>query len=164
MMNEFTIFMFPNGEQITMKGVVEPTDMVGFTFTKEIIEVVDDNVVHYYSFESTTARERAIKLLQPLELYGNFYYKLEDWLTDFLSGKEQSMPTGVECEYLRCALRLEVRDFFDSKGFNNVDGEPIEECVNRIINHCSHNVLDMDFIYDIVNEYLDECKENFKEE
>lgn len=50
MMNEYTIFMFPNGEQITMKGVVEPTDMVGFTFTKEITEVVDDNVVHYYTF------------------------------------------------------------------------------------------------------------------
>lgn len=105
---------------------------------------------------NNSPRELATQLLGQLELYGDFYYQLEDWLTDYLRGDKKDMPLGVEGEYLKCVLRLEVRDFFDNKYIKDIESEDIEECVDRIINHCSVNVLDVDFISDIVDEYLDE--------
>lgn len=106
------------------------------------------------------ARQLAAEILSHFELYGNFYYQLEDWLTDFLNGKKRDLPRGIEGEYLRCALRVELRDFFDNKDdIEDIESDDIEECVDRIVNHCSVNVLDMDFISDIVDEYVKEKKE-----
>ena len=105
-------------------------------------------------------RQLAAEILGNFELYGKFYYEMEDWLTDFLEGKKRNPPLGVQGEYLRCALRVELRDFFDSKDdIEDIESSDIEECVDRIVNHCSVNVLDMDFISDIVDEYIEEKKE-----
>lgn len=160
-MTNYTILMLPNGTQITLPGEVKPVDCVGCTYEEEITEVVDDAVVHYFTIKNKeTSREKAARILGQLELYGDFYYKLEDWLTDFLDGKEHDLPRGIEGEYLRCALRVELRDFFDNKDYiEDIESDDIEECVDRILNHCSVNVLDMDFISDIVDEYVEEKKE-----
>ena len=104
------------------------------------------------------ARQLASRILGQLELYGEMYYRLEDWLTDFLEGDEHDMPRGIESEYLKCALRLEVRDYFDSRDIEDVESDDIEECVDRIINHFSHNVLDTDFISDVVYDYITETR------
>lgn len=109
--------------------------------------------------EKSPARKLASEILGQIELYGNFYYKLEDWLTNFLEGRKFDLPRGIEGEYLRCALRVEIRDFFDSEEIEDIESSDIEECVDRIINHCSENVLNMDFIKDIVNEYIEEREE-----
>ena len=101
------------------------------------------------------ARQLASYILDNFEFYGEFYFKLEDWLTEVLQGNKPEPPRGIEGEYLACALRIELKDFFDNKNYS-YNAEDIEECVDRIINHCSVNVLDMDFISDIVDEYLDE--------
>jgi hypothetical protein len=160
-LKDVTVFLLPNGKQFIVEGNVKPIDSEGCTYHKEITEVVDDYLVHCYTIkDKETSRYKAARILGQLELYGDFYYKLEDWLTDFLDGKERDMPRGVEGEYLRCALRVELRDFFDNKeDVEDIESSDIEECVDRIINHCSVNVLDIDFISDIVDEYVEEKKE-----
>ena len=105
-----------------------------------------------------TCRSIATELLGQFELYGDMYYQLEDWLTARLEGLNPDIPKGIEGEYLKCALRIEVRDFFDSKDIKDVESSDIEECVDRIVNHCSVNVLDTQFISDIVDEYITEIK------
>ena len=159
-MKEKTVFILPNGNQITLCGAVEPIDMVGYECLKEISEIVDDVLVHCYTFKPTNSRELAARILGQLELYGSFYYQIEDWLTDFLDGKEHDLPIGIEGEYLRCALRVELRDFFYNRDdIDDIESEDIEECVNRIIYHVSENTLNMNFISDIVDEYVEEKKE-----
>lgn len=103
-----------------------------------------------------TCRKVATELLGQFELYGDMYYQLEDWLTARLEGQNPDIPLGVEGEYLRCALRIEVRDFFDSKDAIDIESDDIEECVDRIINHFSINVLDVEFINDVVDAYIEE--------
>ena len=160
-MTNYTILMLPNGTQITLPGAVKPVDCVGCTYEEETTEVVDDAVVHYFTIKNKeTSREKAARILGQVELYGDFYYQLEDWLTDFLDGKEHDLPRGIEGEYLRCALRVEIRDFFDNRDdIEDMDSFNIEECVDRIMNHKYINVLDIDFISDIVDEYVEEKKE-----
>lgn len=158
MLKDVTVFLLPNGKQFTVEGKVKPIDMVGCSYKEEITEVVDDYLVHCFTISTESNRDKAARILGQLELYGDFYYQLEDWLTDFLDGKERDMPRGIEGEYLRCALRVELRDFFDSKDIEDIESDDIEECVDRILNHCSVNVLDMDFISDIVDEYIEETR------
>ena len=160
-LKDVTVFLLPNGKQFTVEGKVKPIDTVGCTYEEEITEVVDDCLVHCYTIkDNDSSREKASRILGQVELYGSFYYELEDWLTDFLDGKERDLPRGIEGEYLRCALRVELRDFFDNKeDIEDIESEDIEECVDRIMNHCSVNVLDIDFISDIVDEYVEEKKE-----
>ena len=76
------------------------------------------------------ARQLASRILGQLELYGDMYYALEDWLTDFLEGNEHDLPEGIESEYLKCALRVEVRDYFDSNNAIDVEPEDIENVIN----------------------------------
>ena len=38
-------------------------------------------------------RAKSARILGNLELYGEVYYKLEDWLTNFLNGKENPKPS-----------------------------------------------------------------------
>lgn len=154
-LQDMTVFIFKDGSQCTMQGYIKPTNEVGCTY-EESTEVVDNYLVHYFTFTFESSRNKAARLLGQIELYGDFYYQLEDWLTDFLDGKERDIPRGIEGEYLCCALRIEVRDFFDAKNIEDVESSEIEECVNRIINHPSVNVLDINFISDIVDEYIEE--------
>ena len=102
------------------------------------------------------ARQLASRILGQLELYGDMYYKLEDWLTDFLEGEEHDLPYGIESEYLRMALRVEVRDYFDSNNAIDVESEDIENVVNELFKSFSENVLNTDFIWDTVRDYIDE--------
>lgn len=106
------------------------------------------------------ARQLASRILGQLELYGDMYYKLEDWLTDFLEGTEHDLPEGIESEYLKCALRVEVRDYFDDNNAIDVEPEDIENVINELFKSFSQNVLNTDFIYDTVRDYID--KNNIK--
>lgn len=100
------------------------------------------------------ARMTAAKILSDFEFYGDMYYRLEDWLTDLLLGNDAHIPIGIEYEYLKCALRVEIRDFFESRSCKLLEADDIEEVVERLLYHCSENVLNMNFISDIVDEYL----------
>lgn len=160
-MKEVTIFLLPNGKQFTVEGKVNPIDSFDCSYEQEITEVVDDYVVYYYTIkDKETNREKAAAILGQLDLYGDFYYELEDWLTDFLDGNRRDLPLGYDAEYLKCALRTELRDFFDNRDdVEDIESEDIEECVDRLIHDFSRSVLDMDFISDIVDEYVEELKE-----
>lgn len=105
------------------------------------------------------ARQLANKILSQFRFYGQCYYDLEDWLTQIIEGEDPRIPFSVDCEYLICALQIELEDIFNSKGIHFVSDEDIQECVQRLTNHINRNVLDMDFIEDIVDEYIEEQKE-----
>ncbi len=114
-----------------------------------------NNILASMGYELNT-RELASEILGQSEFYGEFYYQMEDWLTGYLSGETEDIPRGIEGEYLKCALRIEVRDFFDNFDAEDIESDDIEAVVERIFYHSSHNVLDMDFIEDEVHSYLDE--------
>jgi hypothetical protein len=103
-------------------------------------------------------RQLATKILKPFLYRGEFYYKLEDWITDVLDGKDTAPPLGIEGEHLMCALRLEVSDFVEAFEAE-VDDEFIEECVEELINHHA-NVLDMNLIEEVVENKLNEEEES----
>lgn len=99
------------------------------------------------------ARQLASRILGQLELYGDFYYQVEDWLTDFLEGNEHDMPYGIESEYLRMALRVEVRDYLDASDIE-YDSEDVENIVNDCFDCFDNSVLNDEFIQDIVARYV----------
>lgn len=102
-----------------------------------------------------TCRSIAIELLSQFELYGDMYYQLEDWLTAKLEGLNPDIPKGIEGEYLKCALRIEVRDYFGSSNAIDIESEDIENVINELFESFSQNVLNTDFIWDTVREYID---------
>jgi hypothetical protein len=106
------------------------------------------------------ARQLASRILGQVELYGDFYYQVEDWLTDFLEGNEHDLPVGIESEYLKCALRVEVRDYFDARGAIDISSEDIENVIDELFDNFSQSVYNMDFISDTVSDYID--KNNIK--
>lgn len=110
--------------------------------------------------ELSPARQLASRILGQLELYGDFYYQIEDWLTDFLEGNEHDLPEGIESEYLKCALRVEVRDYFDARGAIDISSEDIENVIDELFDNFSQSVYNMDFISDTVSDYID--KNNIK--
>lgn len=101
------------------------------------------------------ARQLASRILGQTELYGEFYYRMEDWLTKFLEGDEHDLPSGIESEYLRMALRVEVRNYFDSNNAIGVEPEDIENVINELFKSFSQNVFNTDFIWDTVRDYID---------
>lgn len=105
--------------------------------------------------ELSPARQMASRILGQLELYGDMYYKLEDWLTDFLEGNEHDMPRGIESEYLKCALRVEVRDYFDANNAIDISSEDIEIVIDELFESFSQSVLNTEFISDTVKAYID---------
>jgi hypothetical protein len=105
------------------------------------------------------ARQLASRILGQLELYGDFYYQVEDWLTDFLEGNEHDMPYGIESEYLRMALRVEVRDYLDSSDIE-YDSEDVENIVNDCFDCFGVSVLNDDFIQETVARYVANKEEN----
>lgn len=106
------------------------------------------------------ARQLASRILGQVELYGDFYYQVEDWLTDFLEGNEHDLPVGIESEYLKCALRVEVRDYFDARGAIDIEPDDIEKVIDELFENFSQSVYNMDFISDTVSDYID--KNNIK--
>lgn len=107
----------------------------------------------------STHRILAASILDHFEFYGDMYYLLEDWLTLKLQGENPEFPIGIDGEYLRCALRIELRDLNEVYCHSQLTTEDLENCVEKIINHNSVNVLDMEFILEILLETMEE-KEN----
>lgn len=117
-----------------------------FTIIKKSVEL---------DIQLSPARQLANKILSHFRFYGKCYYDLEDWLTQIIEGEDWHTPPNIDCEYLTCALQIELEDMFNAKGIHSISNEEIQECVQRLTKHINRNVLDMDFIEDIVNEYID---------
>ena len=96
-----------------------------------------------YDFQKMTSdvRQRAIEILQDLELYGTTYYVIEDWLTECLKGNVTELPNVVESEYLLSALRVKFKDIAANQNLELSD-EDIEYIVNVAKNHFPDNMLD----------------------
>ena len=109
-----------------------------------------------YAFEyPSAAREKAASILEDFELYGDFYYTMEDWLTNKLSGDDEALPYQMESEYLKCALRVEIRNYFEGNDFDYTN-EDIETVVDNLFDSFSESVLNQDFIESEVNKFMDE--------
>lgn len=112
------------------------------------------------NIQYSKARQIAAKILSEFNFTADFYYKLEDWLTDILEERNASAPKGIESEYLCCALRVEIEDLISCRNdITNYTAEDIEACVNKIISHNNKNVLDTDFIVDIITEHFNDLEE-----
>ena len=124
--------------------------------------------------ELTPERKMAIKILDGLnvELYGDDYYKVEDFITDILSG---NVPKKVYINYLKCYLRQEVRDYLESNTELEEDdelyvskdmasdGEFIEEVVEEILDENDYHgmgIINMDLFMDMCDDMIRDRKEN----
>ena len=96
------------------------------------------------------ARQMASRMLGQTELYGEFYYKMEDWLTKFLEGDEHDLPSGIDREYLKCALRIEVSNHLDSYELE-YDSDLVEYFVDKLV---QTEIFKSDFIERTINDYL----------
>ena len=92
----------------------------------------------------------ASRMLGQTELYGEFYYKMEDWLTKFLEGDEHDLPSGIDKEYLKCALRVEVSNYLDDYDLE-YDSDLIESFVDTLL---QGEVFNRYFIEETINNYL----------
>lgn len=127
-------------------------NLFGANKYKEDLEVLQELINHRQSQE-VSARQQAIEILEDTMLYGDFYYEIEDWLTECLCGNITELPYGVDSEYLKCALRVEVRDYFEGVNTNYTD-EDIENVVDRLFNHFSESVLNQEFIESETSRYI----------
>ena len=96
------------------------------------------------------ARQMASRMLGQTELYGEFYYKMEDWLTKFLEGDEHDLPSGIDKEYLKCALRIEMSNYLDDYDLE-YDSDLIESFVDTLL---QGEVFNRYFIEETINNYL----------
>jgi hypothetical protein len=127
-------------------------NLFGANKYKEDLEVLQELINHRQSQE-VSARQQAIEILEDTMLYGDFYYEIEDWLTECLCGNITELPYGVDSEYLKCAIRIEVKDYFEGVNANYTD-EDIENVIDRLFNHFSESVLNQSFIESEVSRYL----------
>jgi hypothetical protein len=116
------------------------------------IDNLKEMISKYEDMESN-AKEKASEILKDTMLYGDFYYEIEDWLTECLKGNITELPYGIESEYLKCAIRVEVRDYFEGVNAEYTD-EDIENVVDRLFNHFSESVLNQEFIESETSKYL----------
>lgn len=172
-MNKFKVnetVLYENGERFELGVVKEVLDNKYRVWyhTGDTTALTDECYLHKienaYAFniirksankeiELSPARQLASRILGQLELYGDFYYKVEDWLTDFLEGNEHDMPYGIESEYLRMALRVEVRDYLDASDIE-YDSTDVEKIVNDCFDCFGVSVLNDDFIQENVARYV----------
>ena len=127
-------------------------NLFGANKYKEDLEVLQGLINHRQSQE-VSARQQAIEILEDTMLYGDLYYEIEDWLTECLCGNITELPYKMESEYLKCALRVQVRDYFEGANADYND-EDIENVVDRLFNHFSESVLNQSFIESEVSRYL----------
>lgn len=119
---------------------------------KKDLEVLQELINHRQSQE-VSARQQAIEILEDTMLYGDFYYEMEDWLTECLCGNITTLPFQMDSEYLKCALRVEVRDYFE--GVNTLyNDEDIENVVDRLFSHFNESVLNQEFIESETSRYI----------
>lgn len=138
--------------QIALNNLENIIKILGVNKYKNDIKVLQELIDRYQTIQSD-AREHAIEILKDTMLYGNFYYKIEDWLTECLCGNITELPYEADSEYLKCAIRIEVKDYFEEINTNYTD-EDIENVVNRLFNHFSESVLNQSFIESEVSRYL----------
>lgn len=96
--------------------------------------------------EISQSRQTAIKIIEGLglELYGEDYYKVEDYITSVLEGNN---PSPIHIDTFKCYLRENVKDYLEEKiGLDEDDECHIEKELAS----------DGDFIEEIVDELLDE--------
>ena len=181
--NKGEVVLYQNGERFELgvvKEVINKEDVclrpAGYAYrvwyhTGDTTALTDESLLHKvenaYAFNVIRksadnkdinlcpARQLASRILGQVELYGDFYYQVEDWLTDFLECNEHDLPEGIESEYLKCALRVEVRDYFDANNAIDVEPEDIENVINELFESFSQNVFNTDFIWDTVRDYID---------
>ena len=148
-----------NTTAITDESLLIPIDNIyNFTVIRHSVES---------DIECSPARRLAIKILQDLELYGDFYYKVEDWLTNFLEGREEALPLGHSSEYLECAMRVEVKNYLQYElklPLDCLTDEDIEEIVHDILYKFGESVLDMNMISWAIKNTLTQKGINFNQE
>lgn len=122
------------------------------------------NLIDDYQRINIDAKTKAQKILSDLPLYGIMYYQLEDWLTDCIEGKFREMPLGTEAEFLKGALRLEIKDYLEYKD-NNITltpndvtsvqytDEDVENILDIILDDFNNNALNTEFIQDMCTHY-----------
>lgn len=106
-----------------------------------------------HNIELCPARQKAARILKNFRFYGEIYYKIEDWLTDFLEENEKPIPNGMDPEYLRMTLRAEIEDYIsmthpDFKYTNQF----IEECVDFMLDASGISTLNDTYIHDCIEE------------
>lgn len=116
------------------------------------ITILQELILKNQEMESN-ARDKAAKILQDVELYGDFYYKIEDWLTDCLKGNYTELPYGTESEYLKCALRVQFKEFAQESN-EELEDEEIEYMIETVFDHFSENALNMEFLADVFKKCL----------
>ena len=116
------------------------------------IDILQKLILKNQEVEST-ARHKASKILQDVELYGDVYYKVEDWLTNCIKGEYTALPYEVESEYLKCALRVQFKEFAQ-EAHVELEDEDIEYMVETVFDHFSENALNMEFLVDVFKKCL----------
>lgn len=166
------IIIYQNGDTFELgiiKEVLENNKYRIWYHTGDTTAVTDINNIHpimnAYAFtiirkqadkdihRPLTCRSIAIELLSQFELYGDMYYQLEDWLTAKLEGLNPNMPKGIEGEYLKCALRVEVKDYLDGSDIK-YDSDDVEKCVDECFECFDNNIFNDRFIQEIVARYI----------
>lgn len=107
-------------------------------------------LINHQQSQEVSARQQAIEILEDTMLYGEFYYEMEDWLTKCLCGNKTELPYGMESEYLKCALRIKIREYFKEHSATYND-EDIENVLDRL---SSDYVLDLYYIEPKIHDYL----------
>ena len=111
-------------------------------------------LVYKLQSNETSARQTAISILNDFELYGEFYYVMEDWLVDQLTGNFTTLPYEMESEYLKSALRVELKELAQTVATHLYD-EDIENIVDRLCSpYAKQQVLNMEYIEDEFDRYL----------
>jgi hypothetical protein len=116
------------------------------------VNTLKEMISKYEDMESNV-KDKAATILKDTMLYGDFYYEIEDWLIKCLKGEDIELPYGTESEYLKCAIRVEVRDYFEGVNTEYTD-EDIENVVDRLFNHFNESVLNQEFIESETSKYL----------
>lgn len=138
--------------QEALNNLKHVINVFGANKYKKDLEVLQELINHRQSQE-VSARQQAIEILEDTMLYGDFYYEMEDWLTECLCGNITELPYKMESEYLKCALRVQVRDYFEGANADYND-EDIENVVSRLFNHFSEPVFNEYFIITETDRYL----------
>ena len=136
---------------------------VGANKYLEDIEILQKLIYDYQKMTADT-RYRAIEILKDVELYGTSYYVIEDWLTECLKGNVLELPSIVESEYLKSALRVEFKGMAANQNLELLD-EDVEYILDNVFEDFSNSVLNQEWLEDMFQKYTTElemlkCKQN----
>lgn len=140
----------------SIKNLEHLVNSCGFLAYSKDIEMVKELLEEHKKKECLArehAREKAIYILQDLEFYGNYYYELEDWLTEVILGNKPEMPMGIVAEQLNCVIRAEIKDIAMCNAIE-LEDEEVEEILDEVNGHFSEDVVNRDFIYDEVQDFV----------